>query len=344
MSQEAFSPGPLGNHSPMISNLQALRAVAAVSVVLFHILGTSASYGQGTELLTFLRRWGDFGVDLFFIISGFVMMQSRFNQRRTFSQFVTMRAARIIPLYWSLTATLALLGMAWPSAIRGKAISLSWTLASLGFVSQVACERTPILSVGWTLEWEMMFYVVFASALFLRSLKMLVAWVSLMMVLLACVLRESIGLEFLLGMVAACVYHRWQLPRRIALAMLGTGLLALLAASHPRISGLGLDRFVGFGIPSFLVLNGAVHCQQTRNRLLVFLGDASYSIYLIQVFTISVFYKLSSKTLVGMNGDILAAACWVLSILSGCLLYSLYEKRVTLWLRSLVGASARPGA
>ncbi|MDB2405246.1 acyltransferase family protein [bacterium] len=61
----------------MLLNLQILRAFAALSVVLFHTIGTSSSYGFDTRWISYLEGWGASGVDVFFVISGFVMLYTQ---------------------------------------------------------------------------------------------------------------------------------------------------------------------------------------------------------------------------------------------------------------------------
>lgn len=83
-------------------------------------------------------------------------------------------------------------------------------------------------------------------------------------------------------------------------------------------------------MPSFFIVFGLLYCPQIKNRLFTYLGDASYSIYLVQMLTIPAFYKISSKLLSGWNGDVLALFCLISSVGFGCIIYSLIEKPITL--------------
>ena len=74
----------------MISNLQFLRAFASINVVYFHTLLGSESYGKSTNILQILGGWGANGVDIFFVISGFVMIYSHIQNPKKFTNFTSL--------------------------------------------------------------------------------------------------------------------------------------------------------------------------------------------------------------------------------------------------------------
>jgi exopolysaccharide production protein ExoZ len=140
--------------SPLVS-IQALRAIAALLVFWGHAILTL----NPKEAAEFPRLYGPFGVDLFFVISGFVMVYSSerlFGRPGAPIKFFARRLARIVPLYWAATAILVWFVVPYAST---KAV-----LGSLFFVPHLPVEA-PLLFVGWTLIFEMFFYVVFAIAL-----------------------------------------------------------------------------------------------------------------------------------------------------------------------------------
>ena len=92
-----------------IENIQALRAFAAINVALFHIIGTAASYSQSSNYLSALEGWGSNGVDIFFVISGFIMLHTQMERRRSVIDFLKLRLIRIMPIYWLLTAFVIML-------------------------------------------------------------------------------------------------------------------------------------------------------------------------------------------------------------------------------------------
>ena len=107
----------------MLSNLQFLRAFAALSVVAFHTILAAASYGYETNLISSLEGWWANGVDIFFVISGFVMLYTQLESKRTVKDFLILRAIRIIPIYWLLTFTVITIYVVAPSVFREMVVT-----------------------------------------------------------------------------------------------------------------------------------------------------------------------------------------------------------------------------
>jgi len=127
--------------------------------------------------------------------------------------------------------------------------------------------------------------------------------------------------------------QRLQINNNIGLLILTIGLIALLSSIDKNIDQY--ERLFIFGIPAFLIVLGAIFTKQLNNKFLEYLGSASYSIYLIQTFTIPAFYKFSSSLLVGIHGDVLVITGLILSVGFGCFVYSFIEAPVTKKLKSL---------
>jgi exopolysaccharide production protein ExoZ len=136
-------------------SLQILRAVAATSVVYFHI-GRSPLAPIPSPIAVF----GSFGVDIFFVISGFVMAMVVANGHSARS-FAIGRLTRIVPLYWILTTCLLLLAAVKPDLLIATTANLPNYLKSLFFIPYFKenGSLTPMLAVGWTLNYEMFFYL-----------------------------------------------------------------------------------------------------------------------------------------------------------------------------------------
>jgi peptidoglycan/LPS O-acetylase OafA/YrhL len=313
----------------MIYNIQILRAFAALNVVLYHIIPTANYYSQSTTIFTYLEGWGANGVDIFFVISGFVMLHTQLDKRKSPSEFFRNRVIRIVPIYWALTLFIIGLYTAMPGLFRHMVVTPLWSLSSLMFASMVLTGETPIVFVGWTLEWEMFFYTVFALALFAKSMRTVVGLVSLALGAIAVTTQNWIALEFIFGMGVAYIYSRWQGTQKQGLALLAAGSVLLCLSLLPAVQSLEVNRMIIWGLPSFVVVLGAIYAPQAKGRILSYLGDASYSIYLVQMLSITAFYKVSSKILVGVNGDLLALACLFSSATLGCAMYSFIEKPMT---------------
>lgn len=254
-----------------------------------------------------------------------VYIQDR--KSRTAIPFLTNRMVRIIPIYWLLTIALLLVYILLPSAFRELQLSLEHILSSFLFASGALGYGEPILYVGWTLEYEMLFYILFSLGLLFNN--KIAAFFTPILLLIALVLLGSarlLALEFVLGMFCAKLY----LSKRFNYLGYFSLIIGLLFLPINIFYELGIDRFFKYGIPAFFIVFGLINIKQTKNRLLVYLGDASYSIYLVQVFTIPIFYKISSNFLVTLQNDVLSILALVFTIIIGCLLYSLIEKKIGL--------------
>jgi peptidoglycan/LPS O-acetylase OafA/YrhL len=307
----------------MINNIQVLRAFAALSVVLFHVIGTSVSYGHGVFLFAPLQGWGQNGVDVFFVISGFVMVYTQGVNPKPAAVFIKNRVLRIVPLYWFFTLCLLLLCLLAPSMFRELRPTLAHVVWSFLTITHITAEKYPLVYVGWTLEYEMLFYILFGLGLLLQKPALSFAVVIVTLLLLVVTgFADAIILEFAFGMFCAKVYLASK-GRAFGWAALGVGTL-LLAASI--VTRTDLHRAIVWGVPSFLIVFGSLYVRQIREGLLVYLGAASYSIYLVQVFSVAAFYKLSSAFLTFVPPDLLAIVAVAFTAALGCATYELIEK------------------
>jgi exopolysaccharide production protein ExoZ len=310
----------------MIHNIQILRAFAALNVVYFHIIMSADSYDQPVDFFFVLDGWGASGVDIFFVISGFVMVLTQSVREKKALHFLTSRIIRIVPVYWFLTMCFILLYFVFPQGFRELKPNIMDTIYSLLFLSGVTGEDFPLLHVGWTLEYEMLFYLLFCIGIFFGRQNTLIFFPAVILGLLSFTgIVELLAIEFVLGMLCARLYLSRAL-RNLAVPALIVGLCWFLMTILFKVD---LDRFFLFGIPSFFLVFGLANIKQSKNRLLNYVGDASYSIYLVQVFTIPIFYKFSSQFLSKLDGDLLSLFALIVTGWFGCLVYSFIEKPMT---------------
>lgn len=263
----------------MISNIQALRGFAALNVVFFHALGTSIAHGDAPAFLLPLAGWGASGVDVFFVISGFIMAHTQEGRKRSWQGFALNRIARITPLYWIITA-LALARIATTDPL--------YIASSLGFVSMHLGFEHPVLSVGWTLEYEMLFYALFAAGIAIGA-PILFA-VTMITALAITGVIDWVALEFCMGMGCYLAYRHFRDRENnvwIWVHLTGWALLFLSVAGDA-----GLHRVLLWGVPSSIIVLSALLIPQTKNRLLSALGHASYGIYLIHLFVLSALFRI----------------------------------------------------
>lgn len=294
---------------PTIVAVQALRALAALAVAAVHFEQVGL-WLQGDHRTPLALNSLAAGVDLFFAISGFVMVYSSdafYGRPDAPRMFIVSRLARIVPLYW--VATLV--------AIPLMDLPFTWgrLAGSLLFVPFPNAEGqiVPLLGVGWTLDFEMFFYMLFALALFAPR-RWLVPGMSA--TLAAVVMLGAMGLggpvwwrfvsdpivlEFVFGMLIALAYRRGAaLPVWLRLALIAGGAAAVwfsLELMPP--SGL---RAVRWGLPTAAILAGAVlGPPPPTGRLravVVTLGDASYSLYLLHGLCSAVLFRAWPSPLV----------------------------------------------
>ena len=300
-----------------IENIQALRGVAALAVLFAHLNGAERDYG-GEALIT--QPWfqiGVTGVDLFFLISGYVMTHVAANLARgpaTSARFLFNRAARIYPLYWAVTIT-AIILYAGKKLLFAEDTPLGNVLAS--FLLMPA-ETDPILNVGWTLVHEMYFYFIFAGFILLAARYLpvfLLTWTGVIMAAVSAgwtslnawteVVFSPLTFEFITGCIIALMIqrgaHRFAWPAIIA----GVGVLVIMTAGFfeplykNAINNFG-NRAIAFGPPYALILYGAVALESrgrgTAPQWLIKTGDISYSLYLVHIPVFLVVGKTLSLT------------------------------------------------
>lgn len=331
----------------MLNSVQYLRAIAATMVVIYHVLGEV--YGaRSNDNFSIVMFSG--GVDLFFVISGFVMFQSTADKTLAPHEFIRARLIRIVPLYWC--ATLA--ALAYFPLVQGKALPAARDIVlSLLFIPYSSPTEAfpPVLHPGWTLNYEMFFYALFACSLMFRrpnSRVMLVAASIAILVALkpmvahwgeaARVYTSGLMLEFLMGVCIGVLHRRGAITHGGWLVLAGIA-MALVFMGH---NGLGTPRMVHFGLPASLIFAGMLSMENKVQRIawLALVGDASYSIYLSHAFTVDLlqrFVPLRDAPAAMVLGVVM------LSLIAGIVVYRVAEQPMLRWARSLRPAAVLRG-
>ncbi|KKB76741.1 hypothetical protein VW35_16600 [Devosia soli] len=305
------------------NSIQYLRAVAALSVVADHLSIQFSRIGSPIGFTDLLAA----GVDLFFVISGFIMFVTTKDSDVTPVQFYKKRIVRIVPLYWFFTSIMVVAALAAPRLLGSGKFDLAHIVSSylfLPYPHPVVDAIYPVLVPGWTLNYEMYFYAIFGMALLLPAKARL--WsVGAVLVSLSALgglfspnnaalefWTDAIILEFLFGMIiaAALTNDRIRLSRAPAWGLIALGVLMLFI---PYSASVGLSRAWFFGVPTALVLAGFVMLDRLgdigRWRVPKLLGDASYSIYLSHGMTLSALTQVWKK--LDLGGDLPAIAFFV---------------------------------
>ncbi len=294
-----------------LRSIQALRGIAVLGVVAFHALLVERKY-SGDRLLPDFLSFGETGVDLFFVISGFVMVtvtQGRFGGIRELPRFLWSRITRIYPTYWFyyfITLAIFLVKPEWVNSSEGNQAQL---LASFLLLPS---EQLPLVMVGWSLIHELWFYLVFAGLLLFKQWLLLPALMVWTAVILAVnqavdvhalspglrVMLHPYTLEFTLGALAAIAYHSHYLKSLpVALGWVGVagvllGGLPMAYASDLLIDDASILRAGVLGCLYAMLVLALALLEQRKSlpvpRSLQLVGDISYTVYLSHILVLSV--------------------------------------------------------
>ncbi len=337
-----------------LRSIQILRAVAACLVVFGHCLHEASTIAEQTgrpPLNLSIIDWG-LGVDIFFVISGFIMIYTAadlFGQPGAARVFLTRRIVRIVPLYWMITAALILVYLVAPKILNVPIEGWRSIVTSFLFVPDLRGngEIRPIMALGWSLNYEMFFYAVFAVCLLAPlkratfyligifvGLSILGATVTMPTIALT-YWTNSIILEFLFGaLLALACRAKFSLPAGAALALIVAGAACAIALGPFWGMDQVLPRFVSGGLAATLIVAAAAFGPRLSASWvvtpLVALGDASYSLYLTHPFAIrpirNIWMKLHSGALpLGFY----LIVCALVAIATALTVYRLIEKPTT---------------
>jgi exopolysaccharide production protein ExoZ len=303
-----------GSSSPsrVILPIQYLRGVAALMVVWHHAAGQ-------VNGMSSIVPWvfGTSGVDLFFVISGFIMVVTTSGSGIGPTEFWRRRIVRVVPLYWLLTLAMVAVALVAPGLFRTLKVAPSTLLQSLLFIPHFSNSFPgvvwPLLVPGWTLNFEMFFYAVFGLALLLPERNRLLPLVAFFVLLTA--LGFAFGpfasaaaqtythpmlLEFAAGASIAAWWlsGRWRLPRATSWALIGAGAVLLVLRDQ---KPFGTSMQIAGAV---LVVIGALDQRLAawRSPVLQALGDSSYSLYLTHIFTLGALRVLWVKLVPGAPG------------------------------------------
>lgn len=270
-----------------ITAIQLLRFLAAFGVVAIHCVPSFEA--------------GAVGVDVFFVISGFIIVvasRNYFGASGAPWTFLRRRILRVVPLYW-----IATLGVAAREMARGEPFGWGFLASSLFFVphlNEAEGNFQPIVRVGWTLNFEMFFYVIFAAALLLPMRPALVAVAfTLTFLVLAPIFDPAspfafywsgwLLLEFTFGMGVAWLYLSGaRLPLLAGVLLVVLGATVILLFSDTGNDAYSAHRVLVWGLPSALIVGAAAMTPwpsfgEAWRLTTNYLGDASYAVYLFHL-------------------------------------------------------------
>ena len=328
----------------MILSIQYLRGIAALLVVLSHIAWKNIQAGGST--MHWWHEAGTFGVDIFFIISGYIMVyitQNMHQKPHTIQIFLKKRFIRIIPLYWFYTLIALAIFIVIPERVNSAGGGTD--ILKSFFLLPLASNENYLIGVGWTLHYEFLFYILFSFGLLLsrKAGNILVASAIIFLVLCSIFIPKEgmnyifytffndIFIEFALGMflyflLLKIKHIHWVIS-------LGSIILGILSFYYLHTGGsfTGIHH-IDTGTSAFFICFGMLSLEyfwkKRECKLLTTLGNASYSIYLLHPFILVAVVIISSKLehILPLTESLLIIVMLISSLVGGYISHIFIEK------------------
>ena len=345
--------------SERLAGVQSLRGLAATLVVIAHavILGIE-DLNFPDDARGYASSTGAYGVFVFFVISGFIMTvttREQFGIPSAPTIFLLKRFLRVVPIYWAITAVYMARKL-----LAGQTYSLNEIFSSLLFLPYGRDSMEPILGLGWTLNYEIFFYAVFAFCLLFSArigIPLLLAIFGII-VAIGFALPDTapapiqywtrpIILYFVAGVLLGLTYL-WSLSRTFLpiMRLWMVTAVTISVCALPSLYLLGVGSIPNPWVAGPAIAIGAVsiaaliQISSERNyveRTLQLIGDASYSIYLTHIFThipIVIIWRALSLP-ASFSWLFYSAAVLAASVL-GVLVYIAFERPVSSLARQIV--------
>jgi exopolysaccharide production protein ExoZ len=341
-----------------LNSIQMLRAVAALLVVYTHSISQMGIFTIGWQQRTPARiSLGTFGVDIFFVISGFIIYLSagQLSGRNASRSFLWHRFRRINPAYY---AAVLLTVITWiPSLVRHQRPPVTaWEVLTWSILLPLPGDPARALSQAWSLSFEWLFYLLFFGLILfgVRRKALLLCMSLASLTLIGWLLRDKengillfysdpLLLEFGMGVLIGVVWKRLTLHKSIALYMLVPGLLlgvVFMSTGYIDYQAVGSPsaaiRYLHallWGSAAALVVAGCVFLEKSggstrffRNRVLLLLGDASYSIYLFHMIVFGWIAAVYLRVGFFFNADVMIPIHAAIAVAASLLFYKWVEK------------------
>ena len=323
----------------MIFSVQYMRAIAAMLVVLHHTAWKAEQYS--TNPLDWFHV-GSLGIDLFFIISGYIMSYTVEQKKVNFGTFIQARIRRIIPLYWVLTSLALIIFIIMPDKVNSSGGETNILLSYL----LLPTPDSYLVKNGWTLSYEFYFYFIFALSLSLKTTYRFFLPIFIILTLLLIHLYLSpekhlirfltapLLIEFAFGIAVFQLLKRKSFGHSIGVSLIIISILLLIFINDYPLEGY--PHAVFFAIPSLLFFTGMVILEplfqkKQHNKLSKFfkiVGDSSYSLYLVHPFSLVASSIILSKVGIADFGYLFVGLLFVIALIVGHLCYVYLEKKL----------------
>ncbi len=339
-----------------LESLQIIRAFAMILVLLVHLDVFSTRVLNKQFLYGIFSLGGDSGVELFFVLSGFIISYIHLKDVGQISKlwpYLIKRFSRIYPVYWVISLIIIPFYFFFPQYGLGDETQFRTIFYSLLLYPQ---NHPPIIHSAWSLSYEIFYYLMFGLMILLGFKKILPILTLILSVTVINIIYSLIGItlfknpvlyiifnyhsfEFLFGCLSAYLVIRYRFQKTSSLLIAGVVIFSLTILYERYFGFLDNLRLFGYGIPAFLIITAisSKEINQTLKipkllfpKLLLLLGNASFSIYLTHQFLISGM----GRTLVNLGFDkifgplILVSIVGVVTLSIGSIFYLLVEKPI----------------
>lgn len=308
-----------------IVSLQLLRGVAATTVAGFHLCAAAIENNHDPGFFRVFSG-GEIGVDIFFVISGFIIFYaSQGRSDLTAWQFLQARFWRIIPPYWAILSLYILAAIALSLISAEVDTTLTWRSLIVSYLMLPYPDH--IIIIAWTLALEVLFYLLFALSFFGGSARRLFIALGLWVIASQLALHfghalpiwsviplHSAVMEFMFGALIGYAFcnapERLRRVRLPAVLLGGGAVSAYMVGYHIETSPWG--REISAGVPSALLVLGALGFTLDRKPVLETWGESSYILYLFHLLYFATFGTLVR---IWLGVDVYASQVWMLFML-----------------------------
>jgi peptidoglycan/LPS O-acetylase OafA/YrhL len=310
---------------------------------------------------------GSFGVDIFFIISGFIIA---YMVLQNTENFLIKRIIRIEPMYILATIAMALTVMIFPDLIRSTTVSFSGFIKSVLFIPGPENRGQPVLGQGWTLNYEMFFYIVmFLCIIFVKNKKYLTLACGFILVFIVVILnfihsenfilsyyKNNLFLEFIYGMV---LYHLYILSEKSEYKIFINKKVKILILTFFAILGYGFmifsdlnnfllssNRNINYGIPVLILVSAILFLEKEiiYNKIVKFgveLGEASYVMYLIHYHIVIFLARAVFNRIIGINNIFILeivkiVIAFIVTIIFSIIIYRFIDMPIQKYLKKII--------
>ena len=318
-----------------------MRALASVLVVLYHITSNNADKNQ-FSFLGGIFEFGGAGVDIFFVISGFIITYTNklsIQNKKNASVFLERRFLRIYPIYWVIISGFLLVAYSMPQYYN---MAFDYSISNVSGTYLLLPGHQMVNGVSWTLSFELYFYLIFILVFFIRNKSFLwgLAGIYLLTIFTLPLFTDPATLsapihlafhpmiiEFFLGIVIALPVKKT--PRNTAKYSMLTGIVLFITGAYlynmqvivfPP-SYAEFTRVLLFGLPSFFMMLGIVMLDLKNNpsvnKYVVLLGEASYTLYLIHLPIVAAVVKLT--IMAGIKNSLMLHAIFIALTIIVCM-------------------------